>query len=165
MKLDSKSVAALDLPTGKTDVIHFDGELKGFGYRLRAAAGGKVGTSWLVQYRRAGATRRLLLGPGNVLSAEAARAAAKKTLAMVALGEDPQEGKVERRNREQADPPRHHRRGVSGLETDQGPAVYLPRDRALPHRQLLQAAPFHVGRYHQPQGYRCSSRHHQPRKQ
>jgi integrase len=100
MKLDSKSVAALDLPVGKFDVIHFDDDLKGFGYRLRAAAGGKVIRSWLVQYRRAGATRRLLVGPGNVLSAEAARGAAKKALAKVALGEDPQEDKVERRSRD-----------------------------------------------------------------
>jgi integrase len=99
MKLDSKTVAALDLG-GKADVIHFDDNLTGFGYRLRAGAGGKVLRSWLVQYRRAGATRRLLLGPGNVLSAEAARAAAKKALAQVALGEDPQEDKVERRSRD-----------------------------------------------------------------
>jgi integrase len=100
MKLDSRSVAALDLPGGKTDVIHFDDDLKGFGYRLRAAAGGKVITSWLVQYRRAGATRRLLLGPGGVLSAEAARAAAKKALARVALGEDPQGDKAERSSKD-----------------------------------------------------------------
>jgi hypothetical protein len=65
MKLDSRSVAALDLLGGKTDMIHFDDDLKGFGYRLRAAAGGKVVRSWLVQYRRAGATRRLLLGTGQ----------------------------------------------------------------------------------------------------
>ena len=100
MKLDSRSVAALDLLGGKTDVIHFDDDLKGFGYRLRAAAGGKVVRSWLVQYRRAGATRRLLLGPGNVLAAEAARAAAKKALARVALGEDPQGDRAERRSKD-----------------------------------------------------------------
>ena len=46
MKLDAKTVAALDLG-GKADVIHFDGDLTGFGYRLRAGAGGKVIRSWL----------------------------------------------------------------------------------------------------------------------
>ena len=56
--------------------------------------------AWLVQYRRAGASRRLLLGPANVLSAEVARAAAKKALAKVALGEDPQEDKAERRTKD-----------------------------------------------------------------
>jgi hypothetical protein len=99
MKLDAKSVAALDLG-GKTDLIVFDDELKGFGYRLRSAAGGKVLRSWLVQYRRAGATRRLLLGAANVLTAEAARTAAKKALARVALGEDPQADRADRRNKD-----------------------------------------------------------------
>jgi integrase len=100
MKLDGKSVATLDLPGGKKDVIHFDDDLKGFGYRLRAGAGGKVLRSWLVQYRRAGASRRLLLGPANVLPAEHARAAAKKALAKVALGEDPQADRADRRNKD-----------------------------------------------------------------
>jgi integrase len=99
MKLDAKSVAALDLG-GKTDLIVFDDELKGFGYRLRSAAGCKVLRSWLVQYRRAGATRRLLLGAANVLTAEAARTAAKKALARVALGEDPQADRADRRSKD-----------------------------------------------------------------
>jgi Arm DNA-binding domain len=99
MKLDRKTVAGLDLPAGKTDVIHFDDDLIGFGYRLRAGAGGKVLRSWLVQYRRGGSTRRLLLGPANVLSAEAARGIAKKTLAKVALGEDPQGDRSDRRDK------------------------------------------------------------------
>ena len=42
MKLTQKAVAALTLPTGKTDVIHFDDEMSGFGYRLRIGAGGKI---------------------------------------------------------------------------------------------------------------------------
>jgi integrase len=96
MKLDAKSVAALDLG-GKTDLIVFDDELKGFGYRLRVGTGGKVLRAWIAQYRRAGATRRLLLGPANVLTAEAARSAAKKALAKVALGEDPQADRADRR--------------------------------------------------------------------
>jgi integrase len=101
MKLDQKTIAALDLPGGKSDVIHFDDDLKGFGYRLRAGAGGKVIRSWLVQYRRAGASRRLLLGPANVLTPEQARAAAKKALAKVALGEDPQGDRADRRSKDQ----------------------------------------------------------------
>ena len=34
MKLTQKAVTSLQLPTGKTDVIHFDDEISGFGYRL-----------------------------------------------------------------------------------------------------------------------------------
>ena len=56
--------------------------------------------SWVVQYRRGGATRRLLLGSAAVLGAEAARAAAKKALAKVALGEDPQAERVDRRGKD-----------------------------------------------------------------
>ncbi len=61
MKLDSKTVAALDLG-GKTDVIYFDDVISGFGCRLRVGADGKVRRTWIAQYRRAGRTRRVLLG-------------------------------------------------------------------------------------------------------
>jgi integrase len=97
MKLDRKTVAGLDLPSDKTDVIHFDSTLPCFGFRLRAS-GNEVRKSWIVQYRRAGATRRMLLGSAEILSADQARAAAKKTLAAIALGQDPQAEKAARRS-------------------------------------------------------------------
>jgi len=96
MRLDSKSVAALHLG-GKKDVIHFDDAMPGFGFRLRLGGGGRVLRTWIVQYRRAGASRRVLLGSAEVLSAEQARAQAKKVLAKVALGADPQAERTERR--------------------------------------------------------------------
>jgi integrase len=99
MKLDSKTIATLQLPPGRDDVIYFDDELPRFGFRIRRN-GAKVRRSWLVQYRRAGASRRLLIGSADVLPPEAARAAAKKALAKVALGEDPQADRVERRGRD-----------------------------------------------------------------
>jgi hypothetical protein len=84
MKLDAKSIAALKLG-GRRDFIHFDGALPGFGYRLRQGAGGKLLRSWVVQYRRAGGTRQVLLGSADVVSGEAARQAAKKILAKAAI--------------------------------------------------------------------------------
>ena len=96
MKLDAETVAALKLD-GKTDAIWFDDQLPGFGYRCRASGGGQVRRSWVVQYRRAGGTRRLLLGSADVLSAAQARTAAQQVLAKVALGADPQAAKVDRR--------------------------------------------------------------------
>jgi integrase len=99
MKLDAKTVAALELG-GKADAIFFDETLPGFGYRLRLSAGGKVLRSWVVQYRRAGTSRRLLLGPAEVLGAEQARGMAKRALGRVANGEDPQGDKVERRGKD-----------------------------------------------------------------
>src|SRR4029450_10569920 len=108
MKLTAKTTASAKLPTGKVDVIHFDDGLPGFGFRIRSS-GGALRRSWVVQYRRAGATRRLLLGSAEVLSADRARAAAKEILAKVALGEDPRADKVARR---QAD--EHTLRAVAG---------------------------------------------------
>src|SRR5262249_13401856 len=97
MKLDAKTISGLSLPAGKADTIHFDSALPGFGFRLRAS-GNEVRKSWVAQYRRAGATRRMLLGSAEVLTADQARAAAKKVLAAVALGEDPQAEKATRRS-------------------------------------------------------------------
>ena len=100
MRLTAKAIAALSLPEGRADVIHFDDELSGFGYRLRRSPAGKVNTTWIVQYRRGGASRRVLLAAGNVLSADQARGEARKILAMVALGADPQGDKAIRRDRD-----------------------------------------------------------------
>jgi integrase len=99
MKINAKTVTRLALPEGKADVIHFDDGMPGFGLRLRKS-GEQVRRSWVVQYRRAGATRRLLLGSADVLGVEQARAAAKKALGKVALGGDPQGEKAEQRARD-----------------------------------------------------------------
>ncbi len=98
MKINSRTVAALKLPSGATDVIHFDSELTGFGCRLRRGIDGKVRKSYVVQYRRGKQTRRIKLDAGNALTAEQARAAAKTILAKVALGEDPQAERIGRRD-------------------------------------------------------------------
>jgi integrase len=96
MKLTTKSVATAELPSGRDDHVLWDPEIAGFGLRLRAG-GGRVRRTFIVQYRTAGRSRRLLLGSVDVLGAEAARAAAKKALAEVALGGDPQGAKAAHR--------------------------------------------------------------------
>jgi integrase len=102
MKLTAKAVNALTLPPGKTDVIHFDNTMPGFGYRLRASAGGgKVLRSWICQYKRAGRTSRMFLGNAEVIGAEQARLAAKKALGAVAMGQDPAGDRRARRDRDQ----------------------------------------------------------------
>jgi integrase len=101
MQLTAKAVAALQMPASKTDHIEWDDALPGFGYRLRAGAGGKVLRSWIAQYRRAGGTRRITLGNAAVLSAEQARKEAKKALGRVAIGEDPQADRIDRRDKDQ----------------------------------------------------------------
>ena len=99
MKLDAKTVAGLALPVGKTDYIIWDDDPRGFGFRLRAGAGGKVLRSWIVQYKRDGRSRRMLLGPAEVLGIEAARQQAKKAIGAVYQGKDPQGEKAEQRDR------------------------------------------------------------------
>jgi integrase len=99
MKLDTRTVAALKLG-GKMDAIHFDDAMPGFGFRLRLGGGGKVLRSWVVQFRHAGATRRILLGSADVLMAEQARKEAKRILAQVALGRDPAAERRERRDKD-----------------------------------------------------------------
>jgi integrase len=96
MQLDNKTVAGLALPDGKTDVIFFDDELAGFGLRLRTS-GDRVRRSWIAQYRSHGRTRRLNIGAAEKLSAAEARKQAKKELAKVALGGDPQGEKAQAR--------------------------------------------------------------------
>jgi hypothetical protein len=88
MKLTSKAVAALMLPSGKDDHIEWCDDLPGFGYRLRKS-GDKVGRSWVAQYRHAGQTRRITLGSAAVLTSEQARSEAKRILAEAALRQDP----------------------------------------------------------------------------
>ena len=100
MNLTDKTVAVLALD-GKKAAIHFDDSLTGFGYRMRQGAGGKVLRSWIAQYRRAGATRRMLIGSAAAVTADQARTKAKKVLAAVALGDDPQAEKAERRTKDQ----------------------------------------------------------------
>ena len=107
MKLTAKTISALALPDGKNDHVVWDEEIPGFGHRMRIGAGGKMLKSWILQYKHAGATRRLLLGSVAVLGAEQARAAARKARAKVELGQDPQGDKIERRDKD-----RHTLRGI-----------------------------------------------------
>ena len=142
MRLTNKSVSSLKLPPGKADVIMFADDLPGFGLRLRAS-GDRVLRSWVCQYRRGGATRRLLLGSADVLGVEQAKAAAKKALAKIALGEDPQADKAARRVKDA-----HNLRAVVAdyLAAKKGtvrPRTYAELVRYLtgPHLRALHSLP------------------------
>ena len=146
---------------GKPDAIHFDDSLPGFGLRLRAS-GDKVRRSWIVQYRRAGATRRMLLGSAEVLTADQARAAAKKTLAAIALGQDPQAEKAGRRSADKFT--------LATMIEDHLAAKQSSRARAnirggptLSARAVLQALAWHAGRQHHTPRCRSTTVSHNPR--
>jgi integrase len=95
MKLDDKGIAKLELPAGKSELIVFDDKLPGFGLRLRA--GGK--RTWIVQYRVGSKQRRKTLGSVEATPQGKAREAAKRDLAAVQLGDDPQAQKAAHRAR------------------------------------------------------------------
>jgi integrase len=96
MKLDSRTVAGLALPDGKADHIFWDEDLSGFGFRLRRS-GDNVRRTWVAQYRSHGRTRRLKIGAAEKVSPDEARKAARKALAKVELGGDPQAERAEAR--------------------------------------------------------------------
>lgn len=84
-KITVRRVDALK-PSKDRDVFLWDGELRGFGIRLKPS-GLK---SYLIQYRNAdGATRRLVLGHHGVMTAKRARDLARAKLVEVSEGLDP----------------------------------------------------------------------------
>jgi integrase len=91
----------IDLSDGKSDEIYFDSELTGFGLRLRRGSDGKVNRNWIIQYRSHGRGRRMIVGSAEKLTAAGARKQARKLLAKVELGQDPQHDRAERRERDE----------------------------------------------------------------
>jgi integrase len=100
LQLTTKTVTALTLPKGRADEICWDAELEGFGLRLRRRTDGGVLRNWVAQYRANGHTRRVTIGGADKVTPQQAREAARKLLARVELGHDPQAEK--RAKRQQA---------------------------------------------------------------
>jgi integrase len=100
LKLDTKTIPTLALPKGRADEICWDSELEGFGLRLRRRADGGLLRNWVTQYRANGHTRRITVGSVDKITPVQARDAARKILARVELGHDPQLEKAAKRQRE-----------------------------------------------------------------
>ena len=92
LKLDTKTVPGLVLKPGQGEAFVWDAELAGFGLRLQGRR-----RTYVAQYRANGHTRRVTLGSTERLSPAQARDGARKILARVALGDDPQDEKAARR--------------------------------------------------------------------
>jgi integrase len=88
-----------DLPKGKDEHIFWDDTLIGFGLRLRRA-GDRVRKTWVIAYRVPGRQRRMIVGDAIKVKAAEARERAKKLLAQVELGGDPQGDKKDRREKD-----------------------------------------------------------------
>jgi integrase len=92
LKLDIKTVAGLALAPGQGEAFAWDTDLAGFGLRLQGQR-----RTYVAQYRASGRTRRVTLGTADRLTPVQAREGARKVLARVALGEDPQGEKAAQR--------------------------------------------------------------------
>src|SRR5215472_7613596 len=92
LKLDAKTVPALALGKGQRELFAWDSELTGFGLRLQGQR-----RTYVAQYRVNGRTRRITIGSTERLSPTQAREGARKVLARVSLGEDPQGAKAAQR--------------------------------------------------------------------
>src|SRR5215203_1056293 len=94
-KLTKRTIDAC-APSPKRYTV-WDADLKGFGLRV-APTGVK---SYIARYRvgggRSGTLRQVTLGRHGAVTAEEARALAKKTLSAVAHGDDPARGRAEER--------------------------------------------------------------------
>ena len=90
-RITKRAVDAAE-PNG-ADSYLWDDQLSGFGLKV-TPAGNKT---YLIQYRlggRLGRTRRVTVGRHGVLTADQARAEAKKLLGDVAAGRDPADGRA-----------------------------------------------------------------------
>ena len=97
MKLTAKNVAGLTLPPGKKDHIEWDDDIPRFGYRLRLSnSGDKVLRSWIVQYRRPGKQRKILLGSATVIGADMPEPQRRRSWPRSRSGQDPQAEKAGR---------------------------------------------------------------------
>ena len=92
LRLDAKTVTALALGKGQRETFAWDTELPGFGLRLQGQR-----RTYIAQYRANGRTRRVKLGAAETLSPTQAREGARRVLARVALGHDPQAEKQAKR--------------------------------------------------------------------
>ena len=94
MRLTDRAIVGLKLPTGKADHIEWDDAVPCFGVRLRTETDAKV---FVLQYRIGRKQRRITIGRIGKVGVDAARKHAKKLLAQVELGEDPQADKAQER--------------------------------------------------------------------
>jgi Arm DNA-binding domain len=73
MKLTQDTVAKLALPPGKSEHIAWDGDIPGFGVRLRAHS-----TAYIFRYRRGARQPRMTIGNVSAITASQARAIASR---------------------------------------------------------------------------------------
>jgi integrase len=89
MKFSKHTAAGLSLPEGKREHFEWDDDLPGFGVRMRRGDANRTSSTWVVQGRLNGLTRRESLGDVRRITLDDARTAARKWFAKIELGVDP----------------------------------------------------------------------------
>jgi integrase len=92
LRLDTKTIPTLTLGKNQRELFAWDSELAGFGLRLQGQR-----RTYVAQYRAKGRTRRVTIGTTERLTPAQAREGARKVLARVSLGDDPQDEKSAQR--------------------------------------------------------------------
>ncbi len=85
MRLTQDYIETLACPAGRRDTMVFDDRQAGLGVRVTASGR----ETFLVQYARAGARRRVPLGSCAAISPDDARDVVRKIMGEVARGRDP----------------------------------------------------------------------------
>jgi integrase len=142
MKFTLKTIAAAELPPGKTEDFFWDDDLHGFGLRLRRH-GDRLRRTWVAQYRAHGRTRRMKIGAVEKLTLDEAHKAAKQVLAKVELGADPQAERRAKRQREGDTLRAVARLYLEAKKSVVRPNTYRELDRYLtgPHFKALHSTP------------------------
>jgi integrase len=85
MKLTSTNVKTLTVPAGRTEAVHFDDDVKGFGVRIKATGA----RSYVMCWKVAGDHRRVTIGSVTDMDFAKAKNRAKDIKADVRRGDDP----------------------------------------------------------------------------
>ena len=98
MKLSKRVVDGLKGPpkdSGKTQILYYDSEIKGFG--VRVTPGGKK--TFFVRYRSGAKDRRMTIGPYGPITVDEAKNMAKKVIGSALEGADPGAEKTKARKK------------------------------------------------------------------
>jgi integrase len=98
LKIDAAAIARC-LAADQEEEILWDTELESFGLRIRRRSNDELQRPFVAQYRADGRTRRVTLGAVGKVTLAQAREAARRTLARVTLGHDPQGERAAKRLR------------------------------------------------------------------
>jgi integrase len=90
MKLTAANVKTLTVPAGKTEITHYDDDVKGFGVRCKASGSRSYVMSWKVKALGGGYDhRRVTIGSVSDLDFGKAKSRAKDLKADIRKGDDP----------------------------------------------------------------------------